>query len=324
VQKTPKKFAPWGRRGLGEKNGLFEKNLLKMATEQQFCLKWNNHRSTLFSVFDTLLEEESLVDVTLSAEGQFLRAHRVILSACSPYFRNMFKSQFLNDKHPVVIMKDVEFENLKSLVEYMYKGEANVPQHMLSAFIKDAESLQIRGLAECANKTIETEQLMSGNSSSSRGPSSDRHRDGGPGGGDHRGGGPHGGPHGGPPHHSTPINSKKSKHPPSPASSAAAASALSRAGPGGILAQQLMAKMNDHPMSSAMFLDNFSPENFPASLLRNPGLAGLPGLGTPPGFPGGPPHMKKTKKVHRTKASIRRVAHQRGPKWQKTPQQISQ
>ena len=79
----------------------------------------------------------------------------------------MFKSQFLNDKHPVVIMKDVEFENLKSLVEYMYKGEANVPQHMLSAFIKDAESLQIRGLAECANKTIETEQLMS---NSSRGP----------------------------------------------------------------------------------------------------------------------------------------------------------
>lgn len=57
------------------------------AGEQQFCLKWNNHRSTILSVFDTLLEEESLVDVTLSAEGQFLRAHRVILSACSPYFR---------------------------------------------------------------------------------------------------------------------------------------------------------------------------------------------------------------------------------------------
>lgn len=73
----------------------------------------------------------------------------------------MFKSQFLNDKHPVVIMKDVEFENLKSLVEYMYKGEANVPQHMLSAFIKDAESLQIRGLAECASKQFDAEQLNS-------------------------------------------------------------------------------------------------------------------------------------------------------------------
>ena len=54
---------------------------------QEFCLKWNNHTTTILSVMDTLLEEESLVDVTLSADGQFVRAHRVILSACSPYFR---------------------------------------------------------------------------------------------------------------------------------------------------------------------------------------------------------------------------------------------
>ena len=58
-----------------------------MGSEQQYCLKWNNHHSTILGVFDTLLEEESLVDVILSAEGQFLKAHRVILSACSPYFR---------------------------------------------------------------------------------------------------------------------------------------------------------------------------------------------------------------------------------------------
>ena len=57
------------------------------AAEQQFCLKWNNHRSTILSVFDTLLEEESLVDVTLCTEGQFIKAHRIVLSACSPYFR---------------------------------------------------------------------------------------------------------------------------------------------------------------------------------------------------------------------------------------------
>ena len=60
---------------------------MAVATNQEYCLKWNNHRSTILSVMDTLLEEESLVDVTLSADGQFIRAHRVILSACSPYFR---------------------------------------------------------------------------------------------------------------------------------------------------------------------------------------------------------------------------------------------
>lgn len=59
---------------------------LKMDDDQQFCLRWNNHQSTLISVFDTLLENGTLVDCTLAAEGKFLKAHKVVLSACSPYF----------------------------------------------------------------------------------------------------------------------------------------------------------------------------------------------------------------------------------------------
>lgn len=57
-----------------------------MEDDQQFCLRWNNHQSTLISVFDTLLENGTLVDCTLAAEGKFLRAHKVVLSACSPFF----------------------------------------------------------------------------------------------------------------------------------------------------------------------------------------------------------------------------------------------
>jgi len=55
-------------------------------TSQRFCLRWNNHHSNLLSVFDQLLLKESFVDVTLAVEGQLLKAHKVILSACSPYF----------------------------------------------------------------------------------------------------------------------------------------------------------------------------------------------------------------------------------------------
>ena len=54
-----------------------------MDDDQQFCLRWNNHQSTLISVFDTLLENGTLVDCTLAAEGKFLKAHKVVLSACS-------------------------------------------------------------------------------------------------------------------------------------------------------------------------------------------------------------------------------------------------
>lgn len=57
-----------------------------MDDDQQFCLRWNNHQSTLVAVFDTLLEKGMHVDCTLAAEGQTLKAHKVVLSACSPYF----------------------------------------------------------------------------------------------------------------------------------------------------------------------------------------------------------------------------------------------
>jgi len=61
-----------------------------MAADQ-FCLRWNNFQSNIVSVLDNLKEEEDLVDVTLVCEGHAVKAHKVILSACSPYFRNVFK-----------------------------------------------------------------------------------------------------------------------------------------------------------------------------------------------------------------------------------------
>ena len=56
-------------------------------SDQRFCLRWNHHQSTLVTVFDSLLKDESLVDVTLYAEGRPVKAHKVVLSACSPYFK---------------------------------------------------------------------------------------------------------------------------------------------------------------------------------------------------------------------------------------------
>lgn len=56
-------------------------------TVQQYCLRWNNHQPNFISVFSSLLSNQSLVDVTLAAEGKHLQAHKVVLSACSSYFQ---------------------------------------------------------------------------------------------------------------------------------------------------------------------------------------------------------------------------------------------
>lgn len=117
---------------------------------EHYCLRWNNHQSNLLGVFSQLLQDESLVDVTLAcAEGHSIRAHKVVLSACSSYFQTLFVDH--PSRHPIVILKDVRFAELRTLVEFMYKGEVNVEYCQLSALLKTAESLKVKGLAEMTN-----------------------------------------------------------------------------------------------------------------------------------------------------------------------------
>ncbi|XP_040361184.2 protein tramtrack, beta isoform isoform X8 [Ixodes scapularis] len=113
---------------------------------QQFCLKWNNHQSNMLVVFEQLLSNEALVDVTLACEGHSLKAHKMVLSACSPFFQALFVENPC--KHPIVILKDMRYMDLKAIVEFMYKGEVNVSQDQLSALLKTAETLKVKGLAE--------------------------------------------------------------------------------------------------------------------------------------------------------------------------------
>ncbi|CAH0393410.1 unnamed protein product [Bemisia tabaci] len=128
-------------------------------TSQRFCLRWNNHQSNLLSVFDQLLHDESFVDVTLAVEGQFLKAHKMVLSACSPYFQALFTGH--PDKHPIVILKDVPFADMRSLLDFMYRGEVSVDQDRLTAFLKVAETLRIKGLTEVNEERCDLPSIAS-------------------------------------------------------------------------------------------------------------------------------------------------------------------
>jgi len=90
------------------------------------------------------------VDCTLTcgqAGGQTINAHRVVLSACSPYFRQVL-SNLSQWQHPVVILKDIKYEELSGIVEFIYHGEVSIDQECLPGFLQAAESLRIKGLTE--------------------------------------------------------------------------------------------------------------------------------------------------------------------------------
>ncbi|RXG71395.1 Broad-complex core protein isoforms 1/2/3/4/5 [Armadillidium vulgare] len=113
--------------------------------DELLSLKWNNHKSTFADVLSVLRDQEVFVDVTLACGGKLYPAHKFVLSTCSEYFREMFTKSPC--KHPIVFMKDVSGRDLEALLDFMYRGEVNVPQAHLASLIKTAEGLQVKGLA---------------------------------------------------------------------------------------------------------------------------------------------------------------------------------
>ena len=92
------------------------------------------------------MHHEAFVDVTLACDGLQLKAHKMVLSACSPYFQSMLYGT--PDRHPIVFLRDVRYHEMKALLEFMYRGEVSVDQDNLTSLLKVAEGLKIKGLAD--------------------------------------------------------------------------------------------------------------------------------------------------------------------------------
>merc|ERR1711997_1126434 len=86
-----------------------------MDDQQQFCLRWNDFQTNMVASFKHLRDEKSFTDVTIACDGQSCKAHKMILTA---------------------------------ILEFMYAGEVNVAQDQLPQFLKTAERLKVKGLAE--------------------------------------------------------------------------------------------------------------------------------------------------------------------------------
>ncbi|CAL4110646.1 unnamed protein product, partial [Meganyctiphanes norvegica] len=88
--------------------------------------------------------------------------------ACSPYFKNILKGNPC--QHPIVFLKDVTFANLKSILDFMYRGEVDVPQTDLAIFLKIAEELKVKGLAKDKKRNESESYIEASSPLSTRNP----------------------------------------------------------------------------------------------------------------------------------------------------------
>ena len=114
---------------------------------EKFDLTWQDHSRSAVETIKNLIENTEFADVTLVCNGnKQVSAHKVVLSSCSNFFKNVFK----NNPHqkPLIYLKGVEFSNLQSLVKFMYLGQAEIEQDSLEGFMNVAQELEISGLSE--------------------------------------------------------------------------------------------------------------------------------------------------------------------------------
>eukprot|EP00092_Neocalanus_flemingeri_P091380 GFUD01115845.1.p1 GENE.GFUD01115845.1~~GFUD01115845.1.p1 ORF type:complete len:338 (+),score=57.29 GFUD01115845.1:96-1109(+) len=117
-----------------------------MGSTEKFCLRWNDFESNISVAFQELREDKDFFDVTLACDDEQIQAHKVILSACSPFFRQILKRN--RHEHPLLYLKGVKYIDLMSVLNFMYHGEVNVAQDELNSFLAIAEDLKVKGLTQ--------------------------------------------------------------------------------------------------------------------------------------------------------------------------------
>ena len=112
---------------------------------ENVCLKWNDFQQNLTSSFKELRTDRDSTDVTLvCGDDQQVKAHKLILKSCSPFFSNIFTRH--SHSHPMIYMRGIKGKDVEAILDFIYHGEANIFQEDLNDFLALAEELQIKGL----------------------------------------------------------------------------------------------------------------------------------------------------------------------------------
>jgi len=119
---------------------------------EKFCLRWNDFETNISGSFRELRDDKDFFDVTLACGDEQIQAHKVILSACSPFFLNILRRN--PHQHPLLYLKGVKFSDLQSVLNFMYHGEVNVAQEELNTFLSVAEDLRVKGLTQNKSRAV--------------------------------------------------------------------------------------------------------------------------------------------------------------------------
>ena len=114
---------------------------------EQFNLNWHTYNDHLKDMMQNLLQSNESTDVTLVCEDKSkFKAHKFVLNACSPVFQSIIND--LPQKDPVIYLRGVLAPEMKSILQFMYLGQATFYQDRMNEFLEVAKSLEIKEISK--------------------------------------------------------------------------------------------------------------------------------------------------------------------------------
>jgi speckle-type POZ protein len=105
----------------------------------------------LNSQLEKMLTNQTLTDVTLKAKDREFKAHKVVLAATSPVFEAMFKESYKEHKDSYVNIEDIDINVFEVFLRYLYTGEVDKLNEMVSDLLVTADKYDVQPLKEiCA------------------------------------------------------------------------------------------------------------------------------------------------------------------------------
>ncbi|KYM94069.1 hypothetical protein ALC62_15296 [Cyphomyrmex costatus] len=154
-------------------------------------LQWAGHAGYITERFSGLLARQALVDVTLICDEQKLRVHKLVLASNSIYFEKALyigisvvlnkhlKKPSLRDilfttfeelrkeilqqdlgQEPIILLKDLDFEILKAMVEFMYCGETTISHQYLSSLHTAAQIFEVKELVSVIDTIVDSKKIL--------------------------------------------------------------------------------------------------------------------------------------------------------------------
>ena len=118
-----------------------------MQHQEKYTLRWHSYSDHLREALNEMMLSSEFADVTLVTDDkQQIRAHRNILSACSPVFKNILELDS-NNTNPVIYLRGIQHSEMESIIQFIYLGEAKFYKERMSEFLNVSKDLEIKNLS---------------------------------------------------------------------------------------------------------------------------------------------------------------------------------